>query len=159
MAETIEKAAVKYLSGLSDVVAVVGKTPESLKPFIFRDEMLDNLESNKYEPVSALVVEDGGPLAVNAITRYRARRLRITIWANGSRGPLGNLISPATVTDKINDTFLAFDKYLHRTSPEPVQWSTITTIASERLIDLSEPVAISDGDGIQIASVTYSVFF
>lgn len=159
MAETIQKAAVKYLLNLPEVVNSVGKFAVSQKPFIFRNEILVNLEDHQYAAVSAIVVEDGGPLAVNAITRFRAKRLRVTIWANGDRDALGNLINPASVEDKINDTFLVLDKYLHRTDPRPVLWSTIVTQACERIGDISEPVSVVDGDGIQIATVNYSVFF
>jgi hypothetical protein len=159
MAETIQKAAVKYLLGVPEIVAAVGKTTVTEKPFIFRGEMNVNLEDNQYSAVAAIVVEDGGPLAVNAISRFRARRLRVTIWANGTRDAIGNLLSPVGVEEKINDTFLILDKYLHRTDPEPVVWSTIQTISSDRIGDLSEPVSVIDGDGIQIATVNYSVFF
>lgn len=159
MAETIQKAAVKYLLSVPEVVAAVGKTVDTLKPFIFRNEMLVNLEDNHYTSVAALVVEDGGPLAVNALTRFRARRLRITIWANGNRDALGNLTQPGLVEEKINDTFIILDKYMHRTNPVPILWSTILTNACDRIGDLSEPVSVIDGDGIQIATVNYSVFF
>jgi hypothetical protein len=159
MAETIQKAATKYLLSVSEVVNAVGKFDVSLKPFIFRDEMLANLESNEYAPVSAVVVEDGGPIATPTITRFRSRRLRVTIWANGTRDALGNLTDPSSVEEKINDTFLVLDKYLHRTDPAPVLWSTIVTISSDRIGDISEPVGITDGDGIKIASVNYAVYF
>lgn len=159
MAETIQKAATKYLLTIPEIVNAVGKFDTSLKPFIFRDEILVNLESNKYAAVSAIVVEDGGPIATPTITRFRARRLRVTIWANGTRDAAGNLIDPSSVEEKINDTFLILDRYLHRTDPAPVLWSTIITISSDRIGDLSEPVGISDGDGIKIASVNYAVYF
>ena len=159
MAETIQKAAVKYLLSVPEVVAAVGKTPTNLRPFIFRGEMNVNLEDQQYADVAAIVVEDGGPLAVNALTRFRARRLRITIWANGNRDPIGNLLIPVGVEEKINDTFLILDKYMHRTNPAPVLWSTILTNACDRIGDLSEPVSVIDGDGIQIATANYSVFF
>lgn len=157
MAETIQRAAVNYLLGISEVVDAVGSNDEG--PFIFRNEIIVNLEDHQYSAVSAIVVEDGGPLAVNSITRFRARRLRVTIWANGDRDAIGNLVNPGTVKEKINDTFLVLDRYLHRTSPEAVRWSTILTTASDRIGDISEPVAVIDGDGIQIATVNYSVFF
>lgn len=159
MSETIQKAAVKYLLSVPEVVAAVGEFPDSGNPFIFRNEMLVNLEDNQYSSVAALVVEDGGPLAVNTLTRFRARRLRITIWANGPRDLLGNLTDPSAVEEKINDTFIILDKFMHRTDPNPVMWSTIKTISSDRIGDISDPVAVTDGDGIQIASVNYSVFF
>ena len=159
MAEVIQAAATKYLLGLPEVVNAVGKFPTTLKPFIFRDEILVNLEDGQYVAVSAIVVEDGGPLAVNTLTRFRARRLRITIWANGTRDAIGNLINPGSVEDKINDTFLVLDKYMHRTDPQPIMWNTFPTIHCDRIGDLSEPVSITDGDGIKIATVVYAVFF
>lgn len=159
MADDLQGAAVKYLLSIPEVTSAVGKFTLTAKPFIFRDEMLVNLEDGEYQAVSAIVVEDGGPVAVPAITRYRARRLRVTIWANGNRDAGGNLVDPKSVRLKINDTFKVLDKYLHRTSPEIVMWSDIYTISSDRLIDLSEPVAVTDGDGIMIASVYYAVYF
>jgi len=157
MAETIQRAAVNYLLTLPEVTASVGSNDEG--PFIYRNEIIVNLEDNQYSAVSAIVVEDGGPLAVNSLTRFRARRLRVTIWANGIRDAIGNLTQPATVPEKINDTFIVLDKFLHRTDPEPVMWSTIKTISSDRIGDLSAPVSVIDGDGIQIATVNYSVLF
>lgn len=159
MAETIQRAAVNYLLTVPEVVAAVGKFSDSQKPFIFRGEMIANLEDDQYTAVSAIVVEDGGPLAVNAVSRFRARRLRITIWANGNRDAVGNLLSPVGVEEKINDTFIVLDKVMHRTDPEPVLWSTVRTISCDRIGDLSEPVPVIDGDGIQIATVNYAVFF
>ena len=159
MAEDIQGAAVKYLLNLPDVVNSVGKFDVSNKPFIFRDEMLANLESGEYQAVSAIVVEDSGAVAALPRTRFRSRRLRVTIWANGTRDSLGNLVGTKAVRQKINDTFLAIDKYLNRIHSEIVFWSDIATVGSERLIDLSEPVALSEGDGIMIASVYYAVYF
>lgn len=159
MADDLQGAAVKYLLSISEVVAAVGKFNITNKPFIFRDEMLVNLEDNEYTAVSAIVVEDGGPIAVPTITRYRGRRLRITIWANGNRDAAGHLVDPKSVRLKINDTFNVLDKYMHRTSPAIIPWSGIFTISSDRLIDLSEPVGVTDGDGIMIASVYYAVYF
>ena len=157
MAEALQGAAVKYLLSLPEVVEVVGKFSESLKPFIFRDEMLVNLERSQYEAVSAVVVEDGGPLAVNAISRFRARRLSVTIWANGLRDGMGNLVDPRTVEDKIFNTFAVIDRYLHRTDPAPVLWNETITFGSDRIGDISKPVSVIDGDGIKIATAYYSV--
>lgn len=159
MADDLQGAAVKYLLSIPEVVASVGKFTLTNKPFIFRDEMLVNLEDNQYQVVSAIVVQDGGPVAVPAITRYRGRRLRVNIWANGTRDELGNLIGTQSVRLKLNETFQALDKYLHRTDPEIIPWSDIYTVGSERLIDLSEPISVVDGDGILTASVYYAVHF
>lgn len=157
MSESIQKAAVNYLLTIPEIVAVVGSNDEG--PFIYRNEIIVNLEDNQYSVVAAIVVEDGGPLAVNTLTRFRARRLRITIWANGVRDALGNLTQPGTVVEKINDTFIVLDKFMHRTDTAPVLWDDIITISCDRIGDISEPVAVVDGDGIQIATVTYAVFF
>ncbi len=159
MAEDLQGAAVKYLLTVPSVTSVVGKFNLTQKPFLFRDEMLVNLEDGEYQAVSAVVVEDGGPLNLGIVSRFRSRRLRITIWANGTRDGMGNLVDPRSVRLKINDTFLAIDKVFHRTDSETVMWSTIPTVSSERITDLSEPVAIIDGDGIMIATVYYAVSF
>jgi hypothetical protein len=158
MADTVQKAAGLYLLTIPEVVNAVGESDEGV-PFIFRDEILVNLEHDHYSEVSAIVLEDGGPLAVNTLTRFRGRRLRVTIWANGIRDALGNLTNPATVKDKINETFLVLDKYLHRTDSSTVVWHNLRTISSDRIGDISEPVSVIDGDGIQIATVNYAVFF
>ena len=159
MADDLQGAAVKYLLTVPSVVAAVGKFDITQKPFIFRDEILVNLESGEYQAVSAIVVEDAGPLAALPRSRFRARRLRITIWANGTRDVSGNLVNSSSVRLKINDTFNAFDKILNRPDGSTVLWSSIFTVASERLIDLSEPVAVTDGDGIMIASAYYAIYF
>lgn len=159
MTDTIQKAAVKYLLTVPEVVASVGKFTLTQVPFIFRDEMLVNLEDGKYSAISAIVVEDGGPIAQPAITRFRARRLRVTIWGNGTRDGMGNLVDPASVEDVINETFLVLDKFLHRTDPASVMWAGIQTISCDRIGDISEPVSITDGDGIKIATVNYAVGF
>jgi len=160
MADDLQGACAKYLLGISEVVNSVGKFSVSLKPFIFRDEMLANLEDGQYEAVSAIVVEDAGPYAnITGLSRYRGRRLRVTIWANGTRDASGNLIGSKSVRLKLNDTFKVVDKYLHRVNPEMQMWGDLVTISSDRIVDLSEPVAVTDGDGIMIASVYYSVFF
>jgi|SRR3954471_10176140 len=157
MAEALQGAAVKYLKTLPEVVAAVGKFNLTDVPFIFRDEMLVNLEDGQYQAVSALVVEDGGPLANPAITRFRSRRLSVTIWANGTRDGLGNLVDPKTVEDKIFTTFNIIDKYLHRTDPATIMWYTTPTFGSDRIGDLSKPISVTDGDGIKLATVYYSV--
>jgi hypothetical protein len=157
MAGALQGAAVKYLKTLSPVVDSVGKFATSQVPFIFRDEMLVNLEDHQYQAVSAIVVEDGGPLATPGITRFRARRLSVTIWANGIRNGMGVLVDPKTVEDKIFETFSVIDMYLHRTDPDTVFWDSIPTFGSDRIGDISKPVAITDGDGIKIATVNYSV--
>lgn len=159
MAEDLQGAAVKYLLTIPEVVASVGSFTTSHTPFIFRDEMLVNLEAGEYHSVSAIVVEDGGPYAAPTLTRYRGRRLRINIWANGERDENGNLIGSRSVRIRINDTFKALDRYMHRTDPEPIMWADIQTVSCDRLIDLSEPIAVTDGDGIMLASVYYAVYF
>lgn len=159
MAETLQLAAVKYLLGIPEVAAIVGKYPESNKPFIFTEEMLVNLEDGFYDPTSAIVIEDGGGLSTNTLTRFNARRLAVTIWANGARDATGALVGSTSVTNKIQETFDVIDKLLHRTNPSSVQWSTYNTISSERIGSISKPVSIGDGDGIQAATVYYAVFF
>jgi len=159
MADDLQGACVKYLLTIPEVVDAVGKFNLTQKPFIFRDEILVNLEDGEYQAVSAIVVEDAGPYATLTLSRYRGRRLRVTIWANGLRDVMGNLVSPSSVRLKINDTFKVLDKYMHRTDPSIVHWASIPTVSSDRIIDLSEPVAVTDGDGIMIASVYYAVYF
>lgn len=159
MAETLQFAATKYLLTIPAIVAVVGKFEDSQVPFIFTEEMLANLEDGFYTPTSAIVLEDGGPLSTNFLTRFSARRLSVTIWATGTRGLDGALVGSTTVTNKIQETFDTLDKVLHRTDPETVQWSTFKTISSERIGSITKPVAIGDGDGIQAATVNYAVFF
>lgn len=159
MADDLQGAAVKYLLSKSDVVAATGKFTITNKPFIFRDEMLVNLEDGEYQAVSAIVIQDGGPITLPGLTRYRCRRLRVIIWANGTRDNLGNLVDPKSVKLKLNDTFLTVDKYLNRVEPQMVPWGDIYTISSDRVSDLSEPVSIIDGDGIQTATAVYAICF
>ncbi len=155
----LQGGAVLYLLGIPEVVNAVGEFEDSGKPFIFRDEILVNLEDGQYSAVSAIVIEDAGPVAALSLSRYRGRRLRMTIWANGDRDLMGNFINPKSVRLKIDDTFKVVDKYLHRTDTETVDWAGIKTVSCDRSVDLSEPVAITDGDGIMIASAYYTVYF
>jgi hypothetical protein len=155
----LQGGAVIYLLAIQEVVDAVGKFPDSLSPFIFRDEMLVNLEEGQYSSVSAIVIEDAGPIASLPLSGYRGRRLRLTIWANGTRDAMGNFIDPRSVRLKIDDTFKTVDKYMHRKDPAIVDWAGIKTVSCDRLIDLSEPVAITDGDGIMISSAYYVVYF
>ncbi len=157
MAEALQGAAVKYLKSIQEIVSSVGKFNGSYTPFIFRDEMLANLEDGQYQAVSAIVIEDGGPIANPNISRFRLRRLAVTIWANGSRDIRGNLVDPKSVEDKIVTTFEVVDKYLHRVNTETVVWNTTITHGCERIGDLSKPVSVREGDGIKIATVYYSV--
>jgi hypothetical protein len=159
MADDLQGAAVKYLLNIPEVVAAVGKFDLTQKPFIFRDEILVNLESGEYQAVSAIVIEDAGPVATMMRSRFRARRLRMTIWANGTRDAGGRLVSSSSVRLKINDTFNAVDKYLNRVDGNTVQWSSLYTVVSERMLDLSEPIGVTDGDGLMIASAYYGVYF
>lgn len=154
----VQGAAVLYLLSIPEVVAAVGST-DSAKPFIFRDEMLVNLESQEYSAVSAIVVEDAGPMGSLQLSGFRGRRIRLTIWANGDRDALGNFNNPRSVRLKIDATFKSVDKYLHRKDTTTVQWPGLLTVSCDRILDLNEPVAISEGDGIMIASAYYSVYF
>jgi hypothetical protein len=153
----LQHEAVRYLLGIPEVVAAVGKFDLTQIPFIFLDDMLVNLEEDQYNAVSAIVIEDGGPIAMPGLSRFRNRRITVQIWANGTRDGMGNLVDPKTVEDKIYDTFKVVDFYMHRTDPAPVMWWTTPTFACERIGDISKPVAISDGDGIKTATVNYSV--
>lgn len=155
----IQGQATNYLLSISEVVNSVGKFADSNIPFIFQNEMLANLEDSQYSAVSAIVLEDAGPIGSLQLSRYRGRRLRLTVWANGTRDVLGNLIGSKAVYDKLADTFTVADKYMHRTSPETVIWEGIHTVSCDRITDLSQPVAITDGDGILAASAYYAVFF
>jgi hypothetical protein len=155
--EALQGAAVKYLLSIPEVVASVGKFVSSQKPFIFQDDMNANLEEGHYSAVSAIVVEDGGPLAVPGLTRFRARRLAVHIWANGNRDAIGNLLSGKVVEDKIDSTFKVLDKYMHRTNPSTVLWETTYTYGCDRIGDISKAVPVIDGDGIKTATVYYSV--
>lgn len=156
----LQGGAVEYLKSIPEVVSAVGQFPESGTPFIFRDEILVNLEDGLYTSTSAIVMEDAGPVAALTLSRYRGRRLRLTIWANGERDlVLKTFNNPKSVRLKIDDTFKIVDKYLHRTDPAIVDWAGISTVSCDRSVDLSEPVAITDGDGIMIASAYYTVYF
>jgi hypothetical protein len=155
--EALQGAAVKYLLSIPEVVAAVGKSVDTEKPFIFQDEMLANLEESHYSTVSAIVVEDGGPLAISALSRFRARRLAVHIWANGTRDAYGNLLSGKVVEDKIDATFKIVDRFMQRTNPSTVLWATTYTYGCDRIGDLSKAVSVIDGDGIKTATVYYSV--
>jgi hypothetical protein len=157
MSGSLQGAAVKYLKTLPDLVSAVGSFEDSGIPFIFRDEMLVNLEDHQYQAVSAIVVEDGGPMAVPSLSRFRSRRLSVTIWANGLRDGRGLLVDPKTVEDKIFATFDILDLYMHRTDPETVYWDTTPTFGCDRIGDISKPISVIDGDGIKLATVYYSV--
>lgn len=159
MAQALQAAATKFLLSVPEVVASVGKTSKTQKPFIFRDEILANLESEIYQATSAIVVEDAGPLASLEKSRYRARRLRVTIWATGNRNAAGILVGSKAVYDKIEDTFAVVDSYLHVVDAGSIAWADMTIAACDRIIDLSAPVAISEGGGIMIASAYYGVFY
>lgn len=159
MADDLQGAAVKYLLATPSVVNVVGSFDVSGKPFIFRDEILANLESKEYQAVGAIVVSDGGPIAMPVISRFRLRRLEVAIWANGTRDVIGALTNAPSIPLKIDTIFKAVDKVLHRTSAEPVLWGDLLTISSERLTDLTKPVLVSEADGIMTASAIYSVGF
>lgn len=156
----MQGAAVTYLLGIPEVVNAVGKTPVKNEPYIFRDENLANLEHGYYTAVSAIIVEDAGPVTSLEMSSFRGRRLRVTIWVNGDRDlATGNFINPRSARLKLDDTFKIVDKYLHRKSPDVVVWAGIHTVSCNRSQDLSEPVAITDGDGIMIASAYYTVYF
>lgn len=159
MAEALQGSAVKYLLTFPEIINSVGSFEDSSDPFIFRDEMLVNLESGIYSATSAIVVEDAGPITSLQLSRYRGRRIRVTIWATGDRGLDGNLLGPKSVHDKIASTFEIVDKYLHRTDTEAVRWGDYLTVSCDRLLDLTEPVALSEGGGIMIATAYYGVFF
>lgn len=157
--DDLQGAAAKYLLATPSVVSAVGSFDISGKPFIFRDEILANLESKEYQPIGAIVVSDGGPIAMPVISRFRLRRLEVAIWANGTRDLGGALVNAPSVPKKIDAIFKAVDRVLHRTSAEPVMWGDLLTISSERLTDLSKPVLVSEGDGLMTASAIYSVGF
>jgi hypothetical protein len=156
--EALQGAAVKYLLGIPEVVAAVGETAAG-EPYIFRDETVVNLESGHYTAVTAINIDDAGPITSLELSRYRGRRLRLTIWANGDRALNGILPGPKSVHDAIATTFAVVDKYLHRVDPEIVMWGSYATVSCDRLLDLTEPVLVSEGDGIMIASAYYGVFF
>lgn len=159
MVDDLQGAAVKYLLSKSDVVTSTGKFSITNKPFIFRDEMLVNLEDGEYQAVSAIVVQDGGPITLPGLTRYRCRRLRVIFWANGTRDNLGNMTDPRSVRLKLNDTFQVVDKHLNRVEPVMVPWGDVFTISCDRVSDLSEPISVIDGDGILTATAVYAVCF
>jgi hypothetical protein len=167
VADDVASGAYSYLSGLSDVLAVVGAFPaddpdNAGVPWIFVRNVYTRMEdasivkgSQAVSLVCCFMGSSSPP--VNSST-VRFQRLEVDIWVDPLRDSMGNVTSPSETELRGNYVFSVIDSHLHRvaTDQNTVQWGDLITVASTRM---SEPVwyPVPDGDGLIRGACFYDV--
>jgi hypothetical protein len=168
--DDVATGAVKYLSGFSDVTALIGSfpltdpvTPNAGKPWLFSDNRnMDNSPGmlTRVEGTSAAAVvcsDFGGWEVPPAGGTLRFRRLRTDIWIDPNRDASSNVSdSSSLTTNRGLAVFAALQFHLQRTDPDAVLWGDLVTIGCQLLTDIVF-TPVTDGDGLQRGTAYYGV--
>lgn len=158
MTDDIASGAYSYLSGLPDVVALVGSWPADDPDnagisWIFVRDILTRMEDISIvkgtQAVALVCINMGMSAAPIASSTARCQRLEVDIWVDPLRDAMGNISSPAETQNRGDHVFTVIDSHLHRTGvlDNTQQWGDLITAYSLRM---TEPVwyPVPDGDGL-----------
>lgn len=168
--DDVASGAVKYLSGFSDVTALIGSFPlndpvpaNAGKPWLFSDTrgmdgnpgVLARLEGTS---AAAVVCSDfGGWEVPPALGTLRFRRLRVDVWIDPNRDARGNITDSSSITSNRGlQVFAAVQFRLQRTNPDTVLWGDLVTVGCQLLVD-AVFAPVTDGDGLQRGTAYYGV--
>jgi hypothetical protein len=165
--DDVASGSYEFLSGLSDVLAVIGAFPaddpdNANIPWIFVRNIYTRMEDIsivKGSQAVSLVVSNAGqsttPLDYSTI---RWQRLEVDIWVDPLRDGMGNITNPSETESRGLDVFATLDAHLHRASSDDKTqvWGDLVTVNSIRM---TEPVwyPVPDGDGLIRGAVFYDV--
>jgi hypothetical protein len=164
--DDVATGGVKYLSGFSDVTALLGSYPLSDppsfagRPWLFSDMNQGVLKVMEGTSAAAVVCADFGGWEVavpGATARYR--RLRVDIWIDPQRDASQNVAESSSVTaNRGMAVFNAVQFRLQRPDPDAVFWGDLCTIGCQLL---TEPVfqPVADGDYLLRGTAYYGVEF
>lgn len=167
MPDDVAKGSYWFISGLPDVLALIGSFPaddpdNANIPWIFVRNVYTRMEDAsivKGSQAVSLVLSNAGqsstPLDYSTV---RWQRLEVDIWVDPLRDSLGNITSPSETEGRGLDVFAILDSHLHRAaaSDKTQQWGDLITVSSVRM---TEPVwyPVPDGDGLIRGVVFYDV--
>lgn len=168
--DDVASGAVKYLTGFTDVTALLGSfplgdpvTPNAGKPWLFSDtRQLDGnpgvLTRLKGTSAAAIVCSDfGGWEVPPALGTLRFRRLRVDVWIDPNRDGSGNVSDSSSITSNRGlAVFAAAQFHLQRTDPDTVLWGDLVTVGCQLLVDIVF-APVTDGDGLQRGTAYYGV--
>lgn len=167
MPDDVATGAYQYLSGLSDVTALVGAFPadDPLNAgitWIFVRQLYTRMEASsivKGSQAVALVCSNAGQSSsVLDYSSIRWQRLEVDIWVDPLRDSYGNITNPSETEGRGLTVFITLDSHLHRAaaSDKMQQWGDLVTVNSIRM---TEPVwyPVPDGDGLIRGVVFYDV--
>jgi hypothetical protein len=143
---------VKYLLGLPDVLAVLGKSPTNAVPYLYQHQLyatIQNTQSN-----AAVIIRSGGWAAPNVHNSMRFPRLGLEITSDQMRDDGNNPILPGEVLRRIDVVYRALDAHLHRPQSGEQYWGTVRVIACTRL---AEPSVYALGGGLWRLATSYGV--
>lgn len=148
------QGAVKYLTGFTDLTSALGVFTDGT-PYLFQHDLWTDLEGSG---TTALVIRRGGSWSGgNGNNTLRFPRIAVDLWADPLRDTAGNITAPGEVHRRMEAVYFAFDDKLHRPTGETQMWGDVRTIGCLRLGEPTEPLAVSDGDGLLRQTVYYAV--
>jgi hypothetical protein len=146
---------VRWLSGLPDVLAVLGTTPDGTAPLLFQNELFrGDIEGS--QTTAAVITHTGGWGGANEHNTMAFPRLTLELFVDPMRDPGGNATRPGETYRRINAAYKVFDRRLHRPQGGTQYWGSVRTTDCVRL---AEPtiVGVADGDGLLRLQVSYGV--
>lgn len=164
MPDDIGSGAAKYLSQFADVTALLGSFPltdpnTSLRgvPWLFNANILADVKGSS---AAALVLSDfGGWTPPQPLSGARNRRLRVDIYQDAQRDPLGNIVqTDAGTVNAVNHIFNTVHLHLQRRDSDTVVWGDLVTYACQVITEPS-PARLPDGDWGMLGTAVYGVSF
>jgi hypothetical protein len=135
--DTIASGAVKYISTLTDVTALLGSFPSTSphnagKPFIFNTDIVGSMEGTG---AVALVLNDAGTYSVAPPLQTPLHfRLQITFWVDPARDSANNIIESAGKTiARGKHVWQVLNTHLHRTTGDAQMWGDLRAATSQLL--------------------------
>jgi hypothetical protein len=153
----------KYISTLTDVLALIGAFPADDPvvanrnlPWIFKDDIIVRMEGTG---LAALVCRHGGGWgAARPLNTERFMRLNIDIYVDPSRDSGRNITESSGGTIlRGNNLFSVLNSHLHRRNPDRVAWGDLVTTSCDLLSEPTVWTKVSDGDMLLMGTATYGV--
>jgi hypothetical protein len=153
-ADDLVQGAVKYLTPLPDIRAVLGRYPMADEPYLFQHQWWVNLEGTG--STGLRVFRDGGWSTPNLHNTMRFHRLGLELHCDPLRDTDKNTVEPGETYRRIEAAYRAVDRRMHRPQGGDMWWGTRITMACLRL---AEPVVttVPEGDGMLRLLVFYGV--
>lgn len=151
--DDLVQGAVKWLTDLPDVVAVLGAQYGGIA-WLFQHHLQVVVEGTS--STAAVIARAGGWAGANLHNTMRFPRLSLDLYVDPQRDAAHHVTDHGEAQRRIEAAYLVFDTHLHRPQSQALMWGTVRTISCTRL---AEPTVypMPETDGVLRLQVHYAV--